>query len=49
MTPLLLGDKYGFIRFGSMVDLFIPNNFYVLVAIGDKVKGGLTKIAIKHD
>ena len=46
---VITGDKYGFIRFGSRVDLFIPNNFYALVAIGDKVKGGLTKIAIKHD
>ena len=47
--PVITGDKYGFIRFGSRVDLFMPNNFYALVAIGDKVKGGLTKIAIKHD
>ena len=47
--PVTTGDKYGFIRFGSRVDLFMPNNFYALVSIGDKVKGGLTKIAIKHD
>ena len=46
---VITGDKYGFIRFGSRVDLFMPNNFYALVAIGDKVKGGLTKIAIKND
>jgi len=46
---VITGDKYGFIRFGSRVDLFMPNNFYALVAIGDKVQGGLTKIAIKHD
>ena len=46
---VITGDKYGFIRFGSRVDLFMPNNFYALVSIGDKVKGGLTKIAIKHD
>ena len=46
---VITGDKYGFIRFGSRVDLFMPNNFYALVSIGDKVKGGLTKIATKHD
>ena len=46
---VITGDKYGFIRFGSRVDLFIPSTYYALVVIGDKVKGGLTKIAIKND
>ncbi len=35
-----LGQKYGFIRFGSRVELFLPREFQVSVSIGDTVKGG---------
>ena len=34
------GQRYGFIRFGSRVELFLPQEFKVTVNVGDKVKGG---------
>lgn len=36
------GDRFGMIRFGSRVDLFIPSSSRVDVKKGDKVKGGET-------
>lgn len=34
------GQRYGFIRFGSRVDLFLPVEFEPQVALGDKVSSG---------
>lgn len=34
------GQRYGFIRFGSRVDLFLPVEFESMVALGDKVSSG---------
>jgi phosphatidylserine decarboxylase len=39
------GDEFGFIKFGSRVDIFLPLNAKVLVKIGDITKGGKTIIA----
>lgn len=39
------GEEFGFIKFGSRVDVFLPLNATVTVRIGDKTKGGLTVIA----
>lgn len=39
------GEELGFIKFGSRCDIFLPLDAKVNVNIGDKVKGGLTKIA----
>ena len=39
------GMRFGHIKFGSRVDLFLPSNVEVLVKVGDKVRGGLTRIA----
>lgn len=39
------GVRYGHIKFGSRVDLFVPPQAEVLVEVGDKVYGGLTPIA----
>jgi len=39
------GDRLGIIKFGSRVDLYIPNKFEVLVAKGQKVVGGETIIS----
>ena len=33
------GQKLGFIKFGSRVEIIIPNNFEVCIKKGDKVKG----------
>jgi phosphatidylserine decarboxylase len=36
------GERFGLIRFGSRVDLFLPENVVMVVEKGKKVKGGLT-------
>lgn len=36
------GQKYGMIRFGSRVDLLLPENVHVAVGIGQQVLGGHT-------
>jgi len=38
-------DEFGFIRFGSRVDIFFPIDTKVNVKIGDAVKGGVTVLA----
>lgn len=42
---LVRGQRYGFIRFGSRVDLYLPTDARPRVAIGDKVKATTTVIA----
>src|ERR1700744_231463 len=39
------GDQFGFIKFGSRVDIFLPLGTTVKVAIGEVVKGGKTVLA----
>lgn len=39
------GAEFGFIKFGSRVDVLLPVNAVVKVAVGDKTKGGRTVIA----
>ena len=34
------GQRYGFIRFGSRVDLFLPEDFSAEVSLGDNVSSG---------
>ena len=38
------GEQFGFIKFGSRVDLFLPLNTKLDVHLGQKVKGGVTII-----
>jgi phosphatidylserine decarboxylase len=38
------GEQFGFIKFGSRVDLFLPLNTKIHVKLGQKVKGGVTVI-----
>lgn len=38
------GDRYGMIRFGSRLDLYVPCDFNVAVNVGDKTKAGATVI-----
>jgi len=42
------GERYGFIRFGSRVDVYLPPNSRIKAALGDKVKGGRDLIAYLH-
>ncbi|MBO4772013.1 MAG: phosphatidylserine decarboxylase family protein [Bacteroidales bacterium] len=39
------GEQFGFIKFGSRVDMFFPLDTKICVKVGDKVKGGLDIIA----
>ncbi len=34
------GERYGLIRFGSRVDIFLPRTAEIKVKLGDRVKGG---------
>jgi len=42
---LARGQRFGLIKFGSRVDLFLPPGVEVLVAVGDKVRAGETILA----
>ena len=39
------GQRYGFIRFGSRVDVYLPPNTRIKVALGDKVYAASTVLA----
>jgi len=43
--PLVRGERFGMIRFGSRTDLYLPLDSEVLVTVGQKMKGGETAIA----
>ncbi len=43
------GRELGFIKFGSRVDLYLPLNSKVKVALEQKVQGGITSIAVLGD
>ncbi len=38
------GEEFGFIKFGSRVDVFLPVDAIISVKIGDSVQGGVTEI-----
>lgn len=42
---LVRGQRYGFIRFGSRVDLYLPKDVRVKVAVGQKVRATSTILA----
>ncbi|GAB3650043.1 phosphatidylserine decarboxylase family protein [Echinicola sediminis] len=43
--PLVQGGEFGFIKFGSRVDVFVPLDAEILVNIDDVTKGGITPLA----
>jgi phosphatidylserine decarboxylase len=43
--PALQGSEFGFIKFGSRVDLLLPVNVKVKVELNQVVKGGKTVLA----
>lgn len=43
--PVKQGDQFGFIKFGSRVDVFLPVGTKINVALDDKVTGGVTVLA----
>lgn len=43
--PIEQGQEFGFIKFGSRVDIFLPLDATITVKVGDITKGGRTIIA----
>lgn len=43
------GDRLGLIKFGSRVDLLIPDSFEILVRPGQRVREGLTPVARRRE
>jgi phosphatidylserine decarboxylase len=39
------GERYGFIRFGSRVDIYVPSTGKIRASLGDKVKAGSDIVA----
>ena len=42
---VLKGDRFGIIKFGSRVDLYLPRDYKALVNVGQTVIGGETIIS----
>ena len=43
------GDRFGVMKFGSRMDIFVPATASILVKVNDKVIGGVTVIARLRD
>jgi phosphatidylserine decarboxylase len=42
------GDRFGIMKFGSRMDIFLPPTATITVDVGDTVRGGETVIAMLH-
>jgi len=42
------GQRFGVMKFGSRMDVFVPDDAEVTVRVGDTVRGGETIIAVLH-
>jgi phosphatidylserine decarboxylase len=45
---VIRGDRIGMIRFGSRVEVTIPESYDILVKLGDKVRAGETVVAVRR-
>jgi phosphatidylserine decarboxylase len=43
--PVQAGERFGIMKFGSRMDVFLPPTAHVKVAVGDSVRGGETILA----
>ncbi|MFQ5602552.1 MAG: phosphatidylserine decarboxylase family protein [bacterium] len=43
------GERFGIIKFGSRVDVFLPEEFEIKVSLNQKVKGGESIIGVVHN
>lgn len=44
-ATVAVGERYGVMKFGSRMDLFLPVNAAIRVAVGDRVTAGITVLA----
>jgi phosphatidylserine decarboxylase len=42
------GQRFGVMKFGSRMDVFVPHDAEITVKVGDTVRGGETVIAVLH-
>jgi phosphatidylserine decarboxylase len=42
------GDRFGIMKFGSRMDIFLPQTATIMVEVGQMVRGGVTIIAVLH-
>ena len=42
------GDRFGIMKFGSRMDIFLPSTAKLNVGVGQRVRGGETVIAVLH-
>ena len=47
-TEVRAGDRFGIMKFGSRMDVFVPLDASILVKVGQSVRGGETVIAMLH-
>jgi phosphatidylserine decarboxylase len=47
-TEVRAGDRYGVMKFGSRMDVFLPLSADIQVKVGEMVRGGETVIAVLH-
>jgi phosphatidylserine decarboxylase len=47
-TPVQAGQRLGIMKFGSRMDVFVPEDAEIRVKVGETVRGGETVIAVLH-
>jgi phosphatidylserine decarboxylase len=47
-TKVHAGDRFGIMKFGSRMDVFVPLDAVIAIKVGDMVRGGETVIAMLH-
>ena len=47
-TEVRAGDRFGIMKFGSRMDIFLPEEATIRVKVGEMVRGGESVIAVLH-
>jgi phosphatidylserine decarboxylase len=45
-TQVRAGERFGIMKFGSRMDVFVPETAQLMVKVGDAVRGGESVIAV---